>query len=393
MNLPLGRLTFSRAKQLADVVAAATAAGSGGAGGGTAETTSRGRPYPILAYDPVVFPQRPWPGAAGPSDLTLRSELQHEADAINNALRNLPPPPPLPSPPQPSQPPQPSPPQPPATPPVPSPGSTPAFTPLNWQAAPDVNTPVFDRRGTLAWTTHPAPAPSSSPGQPTSPPSTPSTPGSPGSPGVPSGDTSLARVRSPVRSASSRSSPGSRSSRGSGGAAAAAGVNFDDPDSDQDAWNAYHGWQTPPWVRSPVRMIESPYDTGAGAAGAGVAQQQREREPFSLLLFALEYFLKAEQRASKLRTSIMLTRNGAARALLKPQLDVECERAKKKLHDVLRVIERTNYVWLVENYTGVNDGLLKVYQSYYRVLGGSGTEVTAIDAIGHPVYSMARNTA
>lgn len=115
-------------------------------------------------------------------------------------------------------------------------------------------------------------------------------------------------------------------------------------------------------------------------------QQQGRREASSLLLFALEYFLKAEQRTSRLRTSIMLTRNGAARALLKPQLDDECEKAKKKLREVLRVIERTNYVWLNRNYLNVNDGLLKVYQSYYRVLGGSGTEVVAIDEIGHPVY-------
>ena len=138
-------------------------------------------------------------------------------------------------------------------------------------------------------------------------------------------------------------------------------------------------------------MIESPYDGGAAAVPA--QQQQGRREPAALLLFALEYFLKAEQRASQLRTSIMLTHNGMARAMIKPQLAAECERAKKKLREVLRAIEHTNYVWLNRNYANVNDGLLKIYQSYYRVLGGSGTEVTAIDAIGHPVYSMAHNPA
>lgn len=161
-----------------------------------------------------------------------------------------------------------------------------------------------------------------------------------------------------------------------------------EPDSDPDSWNAFHAWQTPPWVRSPVRMLESPYDTAAAGGGGGVAAQQQRRLPAPLLLFSLEYFLKAEQRASTLRMSIMRTRNGAARALLKPQLDNELMLAQKKLRELERNVTRLNYIWLKNNHSDVNDSLLKIYQSYYRVMGGSGTEVRAIDEIGNPVHSL-----
>lgn len=298
--------------------------------------------HPLLAYDPVAYPQRVLPNVAS----AIEDAVNAEAANINAYL---------------------------------------AYT----AATPSPQAPV--------------PSPPSVPGTPSVPstPSTPSTPSapntpSPGAPGTPSPPLPPVVLFPP--------SPGSGGSGGSGGGQVSPSPS--PSPSPPRLPRVFVPLGPPRRSPSPVAVPRSPSPGSpvrapppppvppalppAQPPAAPADQDARPLSPFYAQ--ALQYMTNNEPIMARLRAAVLCASHHTIRAEARAQLTAQGAILTKNMRYVEKETQTCDFLGATRRYREIRETLLRIYQSYYRCMGATGAEVKEIDPLGRPILKSAVDT-